>query len=115
MENIKILSKVGIGLAAVDFLIRGFGPLYTTEASNSLSTGHFIGVGIIPLVAVLSSLGFLKGKKWGLYLGVVLVLISLTASAAVLRGGEFNVLTFLYLIVYGLLVFFGFQSSKTLK
>lgn len=115
MENIKILSKIGIGLALLDFLFRGFGPLYTTEASSALSLEHFIGVGIIPLLSVASSYGFLKGKKWGLYLGIVLVAIALIASSTVLRGGELNILAFLYLIVYGLLVFLGFQSSKTFK
>lgn len=115
MDKIRMLSKVGIGLAIVDFLFRGFGPLYTTGASQALTAGHFIGVGIIPLVAILSSFGLIKAKKWGFYLSIVVTLISIIGASAVFRGGEFTILSVLYLVIFGILSFMGLQQSKNLN
>lgn len=115
MDKVKLLAKVGVGLALVDFIFRGFGPLFTTSAQTALTAEHFIGTGMIPLIAIVSALALLKGKKWGLYVGIILVLISVVGNLGLLRGGEFTALPVLYLLVYGALVFVGFQQSKSLK
>lgn len=108
MDKIRILANVGIGLAAVDFIVRGFGPLYTTQASN-YGVGGVIWAAIMPAVAIISSLALKKAKKWGLYLTIVLVLI------AIIGATTLNILPILYLIIYGILVVLGFQQSKNLK
>lgn len=114
MDKIKTLSKVGIGLAVVDFLLRGFGPLYTTEVQNALNASRLIFVAIIPVIAILASFSLLKGKKFGLYLAIVLTLLSLT-SFLLTFGEEFTILGLLYLLIYGLLSFWGLQQSKNLR
>lgn len=116
MDKIKTLAKVGIGSAVLDFILRGFGPLYTTNRSEALDLGHYIFVGIIPAIAVLSSLGLMKGKKWGLYLGIILALWSLVATIGLMKGGNsFGYLSLLYIVIYGLLSFFSLQQSKNLS
>lgn len=114
MERIKTLANIGGLLAIIDFLIRGFGPLYTTAASKFTPT-DLIGPAIVPLIAIIVSFSLIKGKKFGLYLGVALVLLSLTATAGVLMGRDSTILPILYLIIYGTLVILGFKDIKKLR
>ncbi|OGK21297.1 hypothetical protein A3C23_02200 [Candidatus Roizmanbacteria bacterium RIFCSPHIGHO2_02_FULL_37_13b] len=107
MNKIKILAMFGIFIAIFDFLFRGIMISYSSPVGGFLYLDNLFMIGTIPLIAILSSYGLVKGKIFGLIFSIVLILISLVKIIGIFGSDNFAVLTLSYLIIYSVLTFYS--------
>jgi len=97
----------GIFIAIFDFLFRGIMISYSSPVGGFLYLDNLFMIGTIPLIAILSSYGLVKGKIFGLIFSIVLILISLVKIIGIFGSDNFAVLTLSYLIIYSVLTFYS--------